>query len=307
MIRITDILTSAIKDNRTLTPREIYYLQKGAKHAVKTSEGVSNILRLLGLAIRVPRSSLHVYAPCKGVLIGDIVIETTTFKKEVVKEVASKAQLSIRSDVTRKSSTKIKLASSSSRIRFILIVEKETVFHELVCNNVHNDCILVTGKGMPCLGTRAFVKLLHDTMPTIPILGLCDWNPYGLGIMCTYAHGGSSHPEGYLYAIPRLKCIGMLYNDVEHYGQYLARHVQPITQQDRVKAQGLKLDYSRSTCTNIGYELDQMLRANYKLELESLNQMSGYPDNFLSTRWLTSVIQNQLSSSSSSAPPSPQP
>ena len=41
-------------------------------------------------------------------------------------------------------------------------------------------CVLVTGKGFPDLATRAFVRKLSDLLK-LPVLGLADWNPFGLG------------------------------------------------------------------------------------------------------------------------------
>ncbi len=50
-------------------------------------------------------------------------------------------------------------------------------------------CILVTGKGFPDLATRALVHTLYNELK-IPVLGLCDGNPYGISVLALYRFAG---------------------------------------------------------------------------------------------------------------------
>jgi hypothetical protein len=43
------------------------------------------------------------------------------------------------------------------------------------------------GKGVPDLAARRFVRMLKDTLPSLVVLALCDYDPWGLQILCTYA------------------------------------------------------------------------------------------------------------------------
>lgn len=88
---------------------------------------------------------------------------------------------------------KIKIESSA---RFILVVEKETVFNRLLSDGFSKrlPCIIITGKGIPDLATRKCLRKLVDTL-NVPSLGLCDCNPYGIALMLckfdiflTYSH-----------------------------------------------------------------------------------------------------------------------
>ena len=45
------------------------------------------------------------------------------------------------------------------------------------------------GKGVPDLAARRFVRMLKDTLPSLVVLALCDYDPWGLQILCTYAFG----------------------------------------------------------------------------------------------------------------------
>jgi len=82
-------------------------------------------------------------------------------------------------------------ATFSSDAQFIVVVEKEGIYARLAedCFFDKVPCIVVTGKGVPDLATRACVRVLSSTL-SIPVLGLCDCNPYGLGVLMAYRQGG---------------------------------------------------------------------------------------------------------------------
>ncbi|XP_035543141.1 meiotic recombination protein SPO11-1 isoform X2 [Juglans regia] len=74
--------------------------------------------------------------------------------------------------------------------RFILIVEKESVFQRLAndqfCNA--NRCIVITGRGYPDIPTRRFLRLLIEKL-CLPAYCLVDCDPYGFDILTTYRFG----------------------------------------------------------------------------------------------------------------------
>lgn len=80
----------------------------------------------------------------------------------------------------------IDVAEITSRVSCIIVVEKDTVFQSIVkdCPSAMN-CLLVTGKGMPDVATRLFVKFLNEKLE-IPVYVLVDSNPHGVQIMCIY-------------------------------------------------------------------------------------------------------------------------
>lgn len=75
--------------------------------------------------------------------------------------------------------------------RYILVIEKDAIFQRLSEDRLYDKlpCILITAKGMPDLATRVFLHRLHCTAPTLPMLGLVDWNPAGAAILATYKFG----------------------------------------------------------------------------------------------------------------------
>jgi meiotic recombination protein SPO11 len=137
--------------------------------------------------------------------------------------------------------------------RFLLIVEKEAVFRRLAEDRLWAlpgmGCVLVTGCGMPCLATRALVRQVADAHgPGFPVLGLADYNPFGLGILLVYAHGsgsgGGPPPRGGPAApassntVPQLRWLGLRGADLAAHGVPAAA-LQPLTGVDRARAAGL--------------------------------------------------------------------
>jgi meiotic recombination protein SPO11 len=69
-----------------------------------------------------------------------------------------------------------------SDAEFILLVEKEAAFMRIAEDRFYNKypCIVITAKGQPDVATRLFLKKLKTTLG-IPVLGLVDSDPYGMG------------------------------------------------------------------------------------------------------------------------------
>jgi len=64
--------------------------------------------------------------------------------------------------------------------------------------------ILITGKGVPDLSTRSLVHKLASKLQ-IPVLGLFDWNPFGVAIWKTYRQGSiGMGTESYMFSIGNL-------------------------------------------------------------------------------------------------------
>ncbi|GKB02630.1 meiotic recombination protein SPO11-1 isoform X2 [Tanacetum coccineum] len=93
-----------------------------------------------------------------------------------------------------------------SEAHFILIVEKDTVFHRLEINFCQRyRCIMVTAKGQPNVSTRMFVQSLRRNLQ-IPVFVLVDCNPSGFIIMSAYRHGAETRAfENHRMAVPDLK------------------------------------------------------------------------------------------------------
>ncbi|CAL8068746.1 unnamed protein product [Calicophoron daubneyi] len=133
----------------------------------------------------VPRWDLKVKATEKLRIFGDLQLET------------NKGQMINFSDCEALNDlemipTQLECAKLSCGARFILVVEKDTIFQKLMTEDFYNSfkpCLMVTAKGYPDLRTRQLLYKLSVQFPKVPILGLFDADPHGLGVYCTYKYG----------------------------------------------------------------------------------------------------------------------
>ena len=73
---------------------------------------------------------------------------------------------------------------SSGRVAFVLVVEKDCIFHRLGLPQ-KSRCAMVTGKGMPDLAARAMTWRLA-TRFKCPVVALTDCNPSGMNVALAY-------------------------------------------------------------------------------------------------------------------------
>jgi len=72
------------------------------------------------------------------------------------------------------------------QLQFVIIVEKEAVFHRLEQNFLQVPCVLITSCGYPDVASRAVVGKLSNLFPTLTVLGICDYNPHGLALILCF-------------------------------------------------------------------------------------------------------------------------
>lgn len=110
-----------------------------------------------------------------------------------------------------------KVANVRSDARFILLVEKDAAFMRLAEDRFYNKypCVIITGKGMPDVATRLFLKKVKSEL-NIPVLALVDSDPYGLKILSVYMSGSKamSYDSGNL-TTSDIKWLGVLPSDLD--------------------------------------------------------------------------------------------
>lgn len=178
--------------------------------------------------------------------------------------------------------------------KFVLIVEKDTVYHRLlddrVFNKINAQFILITGKGYPDISTRLMVKRIWNEFK-LPTYALVDADPYGIEIMCTYRFGSlvniffiiifciqsknpfilkiqsMSHNSDNL-AVPSIHWLGILPSDVSK----LCIPTAQLTVDDKSKIKDiLKRPYISE---DILKEINILSELNEKAEIESLANLS---------------------------------
>jgi DNA topoisomerase VI subunit A len=180
ILRIAEIVKSILEKDVYATKREIYYndtyLFKDQRFSDRDIQNLSNLLG-------IRRKCLNIVASTKGACIGRLKIRDTTTGYLIDLEKLGTGGWSISPFLDR-------LEILESDAEFILVCEKDSALIRLSELGFWKEipCILVTGKGMPDLATREFLKNLVSKFH-IPIFGLADSDPYGLEIMLTYSLG----------------------------------------------------------------------------------------------------------------------
>lgn len=86
-----------------------------------------------------------------------------------------------------------RLRFASSRARYVVVVEKDTVFTRLLDDRFTRllPCLLITACGYPSLAVRALVQHVVKAL-ALPCVVLTDYNPHGMALMLCYKHGSVS-------------------------------------------------------------------------------------------------------------------
>ncbi|XP_009376774.1 meiotic recombination protein SPO11-1-like isoform X2 [Pyrus x bretschneideri] len=175
--------------------------------------------------------------------------------------------------------------------RYILVVEKESVFQRLAndqfCNK--NHCIVTTGRGYPDIPTRRFLGLLVDTLH-LPIYCLVDCDPYGFDILSIYRFGSMQMAyDAKFLRVPEVLWLGAFPSDSDKYG-LPQQCLLPLTVEDKRKTEAMLLRcyLQREAPPHWRLELQLMLERGVKFELEAL---SVHELNYLSEVYIPSKLQ----------------
>jgi meiotic recombination protein SPO11 len=289
---------------RTTTTREVYYFY--VTHFRSQKECDAAIVQAANL-LRVPRSSLGLYASPKGWFCGCIQIiqngrvvldgqalsslQGAPITQEWLKpnrDFTIDCQLYPREGEAEQDDASSR--SAPRRAKCILVIEKEGVYNRFSEDRLFErfPCILVTGKGFPDIATRSFVHAVHSQL-NLPVYGVADCNPFGLLVLQTYQYGSArlGMDGGSRYSVP-VHWLGLRPSQVENIRDNHGRQVtlppavfQKLTDLDRRRLEQMLDENHRFHANsdpdeNRYEELEIMEENGYKLELESLNWLGEH-------------------------------
>lgn len=268
---------------RTTTTREVYYVfVTHFRSQRECDSAILDVAKILG----VSRRSLGLSASPKGWFCGCVEITrrgTLPSGKDVSGTIDGTALSSIQGlPITRewierdedgRNEQGVEISVSSKDAKCILVIEKEGVFNRLSEERLYDrfPCIMVTGKGFPDLCTRALVKTLHDELD-LPVVGLCDMNPYGISVLSVYFCAGDRMgvDGNYRYSVP-IEWMGLRPTEVRklHEKHKLPDTVfQTLTDLDRKRMDSLTDEMSPYLDEDEKDEVAEEMK--YKVELEAL-------------------------------------
>ncbi|KDO33716.1 hypothetical protein SPRG_19326 [Saprolegnia parasitica CBS 223.65] len=182
---VLQIAHQLLLEDKTVTQRELYYLHPFFTTQQEADECILDVSGLLC----VPRECLNIVGGVKGYFSGRLCYRSAD-KQWIDCSLDGASGRPISRELLR-----LESEDMISDAQYIIVVEKEGIFNRLGEDLFFNrvPCILVTGKGFPDLATRIFVKKLRDTL-RVPVLGLCDCNPFGLSILLSFKFGSARMP-----------------------------------------------------------------------------------------------------------------
>ena len=207
MTRVLDLVYHVLKQGIHVTKRDLFYSDVNLfKKQSQSDTMLDDVAVMLGCT----RSSLHVVASEKGVVIGQLTFEEAGDLIDCTKMGVGAKGIPPHLD---------KVKNITSDAEFILLVEKDAAFMRLAEDRFYNKykCIIITAKGQPDVASRMFLKRLKMELK-IPVLALVDSDPYGLKILSVYMSGSKnmSYDSGSM-STPDIKWLGVLPSDLDKY------------------------------------------------------------------------------------------
>ncbi|THW98031.1 DNA topoisomerase IV, alpha subunit [Aureobasidium pullulans] len=262
VIRILELIHESLSDGVILTKR----------HQTTVDRYVDQI----AAAFAVPRSSLNVTAGVKGLMAGAAVIHRRDGSKIGLTNVQNGVLVPSMEEV---------LSVDLSRVRWILVVEKEATFQSIISSEFWQEmmwhAVIVTGKGYPDIATRAIARFMSIASPQNgfaepPVFGLVDYDPDGMAILHTYKHGSKKMSEdNAALIVPTIQWMGLRSRDItDEDHTHRNQGLMPLTRRDRHKARKM-LEWEQFSdleeAAQWRRELQVMLMLNLKAEIQIID------------------------------------
>lgn len=272
-LKVASITLRTLENGEIISKRAIFYQDTRLfGHQRKVDQAVENIACM----IEVPRASLGIIACQKGYIAGPI---TWTDESGMTTDCSQRIQ-SIPHNIDS-------IRVNRSDAIAVLVIEKEAVFMRLVQSTIVNECVLITGRGVPDYATRLFVKMIQDIYSK-PLLGLFDMDPFGFSIFMTYKFGSRKAAyDGMNMAATNIQWLGVRPSDMPTIDP---KNLLELTDNDRIV---LKRLIDEPDLPDIyREELLIMQQSNKKAEIEALMTESMpltdifLPDKFARSDWI---------------------
>ena len=230
ILKLAVIIQNKLNQLMPCTKRELYYENVDLFKSTDIIDiNESDLCSILGIC----RFDLPIFPSAKGLFCGNITLVNKYGNKlNINNSMNNKINLInyeylidefYLDDITKKN---IELVTMDNNINnlcqkyFVLIVEKETLFFNLVGNyqfyNKFPNAIIITGKGYPDYITKIFIKKLSNQLINIPFIYFGDHDPHGFEIYLNYVFGSTqSCKENSYMCMGNIKWIGLSHENIE--------------------------------------------------------------------------------------------
>ncbi|MCE5296817.1 MAG: DNA topoisomerase IV subunit A [Euryarchaeota archaeon] len=276
-----ELIEDMIKQKKSSTLREMYYISEGWDKAKFNSQDESNLLSEdLEIVTGCMREDFKLRPEENGAsIIGNLTIEEFDRKGRTKRinclDDVGDSGYGIPYNVEK---DKVKIVESDAD--FIIAIETGGMFDRLVENGFAEDfnSVLVHLKGQPARSTRRFIKRLNEEMK-LPVVVFTDGDPWSFRIFASVAYGAikTAHISEYL-ATPTAEFIGITASDITNY----ELPTDKLTDMD-VRALKAELNDPRFNDAFWRGEIETMLHLNKKAEQQAL---AKYGLDFVTDKYL---------------------
>ncbi|PWA55193.1 meiotic recombination protein SPO11-2 [Artemisia annua] len=277
--KVMEMCYEILVQEKRVTQRELFYKLLCASPDYFSSQlQVNQTIQDVVALLRCSRFSLGIMASSRGAVAGRLLLQEPG--EEIIDcTTCGSSGYPISGDLDL-----LEKLIMKTDARYIFVIEKRLA-EDQVFNQI--PCILITAKGYPDLATRFLLHRMTRAFPEIKILGLVDWNPAGLAILCTYKYGSIGMGlEAYRYAC-NVKWLGIRKDDLDIIPE---ESLIPLKPKDLQIAKSLTS--SEILQDNYKEELAVMVQRGRKAEIEAL-YFHGY--DFLGKYLANKVVQARVS------------
>ena len=263
-----EFIEDMIKDSKSSTLREMYYISEGWAKAKFSTQDESNMLAEdLEIITTCMREDFKLRPEEDGArVIGNVTIQEMDRK-------GKKKKINCRDDVGDSgygmpyNVEKEKIQFVDCDADFLIAIETGGMFDRLVENKFDEDAhaIIVHLKGQPARSTRRFIKRLNEEMK-LPVCTFTDGDPWSFRIHASLAYGAikTAHLSEFL-ATPTAEFIGITASDILNYDL----PTDKLSDKDIQALNAEKTD-PRFNDEFWKHEIDLMLEINKKAEQQAL-------------------------------------
>jgi DNA topoisomerase-6 subunit A len=214
-----EFINEMIRENKSSTLREMYYISEGWKHGKFGTQDESNLLaedlEIISkcmredFKLRPEESGAHVYGN----------IDLSTMTKKGMKRFNCIDDVSDAGFAVPYNAEKDNLEIVGSDAKFVMAIETGGMFARLKENGFAEKygAILVHLSGQPARSTRRLIKRLNEEAG-LPVTVFTDGDPWSFRIFASVAYGAikTAHISEYL-ATPTAQFIGITASDILNY------------------------------------------------------------------------------------------
>lgn len=255
-----------IEEGKTISIRQMFYM---SKHTLKgTNENTFEdqdesdpIIEDLEVGIDALREELHLFANRRGLMVGKLVVNDGGDQIDLAR--MGRGGWGIPSICEDDDLKFVKCDAE-----FILLVEKQAVFHRLNEDRFWEKykCILMTSEGQAARGARRLLQRMSTELK-LPIYALVDNDPWGLYIYSVLKQGSINLAyESMRMAVPTVRFLGMSSTDYKKFNLSPAVQIK-LSKEDINRAEQMKA-YPWFADKKWQKEINELLKNGFKMEVD---------------------------------------